>query len=109
MDGKASGVEPANWAEPDGLAPRGTLIVIGGRGEAPALYERFGRRIASLPGYNFSPALKNLDIVWTPETVAKLFELGPATFTPGTKMPQQTITSADDRAALVRFLQKTTQ
>jgi pimeloyl-ACP methyl ester carboxylesterase len=37
----------ANWAEPDGLAPRGTLIVIPGRGEGPELYERFGRRIAS--------------------------------------------------------------
>jgi alpha-beta hydrolase superfamily lysophospholipase len=41
MDGKAS------WAEPDGVAPRGTLIVIPGRGEQPELYERFGRRIAS--------------------------------------------------------------
>jgi pimeloyl-ACP methyl ester carboxylesterase len=37
----------ANWTEPDGIAPRGTLIVIGGRGEAPEIYERFGRRIAS--------------------------------------------------------------
>jgi pimeloyl-ACP methyl ester carboxylesterase len=36
----------ANWAEPDGIAPRGTLIVIPGRGEGPELYERFGRRIA---------------------------------------------------------------
>jgi alpha-beta hydrolase superfamily lysophospholipase len=36
----------AHWTEPDGIAPRGTLIVIGGRGEAPELYERFGRRIA---------------------------------------------------------------
>src|ERR1700735_5375052 len=37
----------ANWAEPDGGAPRGTLIVIPGRGEGPELYERFGRRIAA--------------------------------------------------------------
>src|ERR1700733_1874760 len=36
----------ANWTEPDGVAPRGTLIVIPGRGEGPGLYERFGRRIA---------------------------------------------------------------
>jgi len=68
-----------------------------------------GRRIATLPGYNFSPALKKLDIVWTPETVAKLFELGPAAFTPGTKMPEQTINSAEDRAALVKFLEKVTK
>ena len=35
------------------------------------------------------PALKKLDIVWTPETVAKLFDVGPAAYTPGTKMPEQ--------------------
>jgi pimeloyl-ACP methyl ester carboxylesterase len=36
----------ANWSEPEGVAPRGMLIVIPGRGEGPELYERFGRRIA---------------------------------------------------------------
>ncbi len=61
-----------------------------------------------LPGYNFSPALKQLDIVWTPETVAKLFEIGPAHYTPGTKMPEQTIGSPEDRKALVEFLAKAT-
>jgi cytochrome c len=74
----------------------------------PTLAGIFGRRIASLPGYRYSEALKKLDIVWTPETVAKLFEVGPATYTPGTKMPEQTIGSAADREALVKFLEKTT-
>lgn len=37
----------ASWTEPQGLSPRGTLIVIPGRGESPDVYERFGRRIAS--------------------------------------------------------------
>jgi cytochrome c len=75
----------------------------------PTLAGIFGRRIATLPGYNFSAALKTLDIVWTPETVAKLFELGPMTYTPGTKMPEQKIGSAEDRAALVRFLERATK
>ncbi|MGE3158537.1 MAG: c-type cytochrome, partial [Xanthobacteraceae bacterium] len=75
----------------------------------PTLAGIFGRKIASLPGYNFSEALKRLDIVWTPETVAKLFEVGPAQYTPGTKMPEQTIGSTADREALVRFLEKTTR
>ncbi len=75
----------------------------------PTLAGLFGRRIATLQGYNFSPALKSLDIVWTPQTVAKLFEVGPATYTPGTKMPEQRITSAEDRAALVKFLEKATK
>ncbi|MCM6762744.1 lysophospholipase [Rathayibacter sp. ZW T2_19] len=32
--------------EPDGIAPRGTLVVLAGRGETPAVYERFGTRLA---------------------------------------------------------------
>jgi alpha-beta hydrolase superfamily lysophospholipase len=36
-----------SWTEPDGIAPRGTLILFPGRGELPGVYERFGRRIAS--------------------------------------------------------------
>src|SRR5262245_1398137 len=75
----------------------------------PTLAGIFGRRIATLPGYNFSDALKQLDIVWAPETVAKLFEVGPMAYTPGTKMPEQRIGSAEDRAALVQFLEKATK
>jgi cytochrome c len=75
----------------------------------PTLAGIFGRKIATLPGYRYSEALKKLDIVWTPETVAKLFEVGPATYTPGTKMPEQTIGSAEDRQALVKFLEKATR
>jgi cytochrome c len=86
-----------------------TLSSDEGNRAGPTLAGVFGRRIASLPGYNFSAALKKLDIVWTPETVAKLFEVGPATYTPGTKMPEQTIGSPDERAALVRFLEKATK
>jgi cytochrome c len=75
----------------------------------PTLAGIFGRRIAGVPGYRYSEAFKKLDIVWTAETIAKLFELGPATFTPGTKMPEQTIGSAADREALVKFLEKATK
>jgi cytochrome c len=85
-----------------------TLSPDEGNRAGPTLAGIFGRRIASLPGYNFSEALKNLDIVWTPETVAKLFEVGPTAYTPGTKMPEQTIGSVEDRKALVEFLAKAT-
>jgi cytochrome c len=80
-----------------------------GNRAGPTLAGIFGRRIATLPGYNFSAALKTLDIVWGPETVSKLFEVGPAAYTPGTKMPEQRIGSAGDRAALVDFLKKATR
>jgi cytochrome c len=86
-----------------------TLDADEGNRAGPTLSGIFGRRIATLPGYRFSEGLKKLDIVWTPETVAKLFEVGPATYTPGTKMPEQTIGSPEDRAALVRFLERATK
>jgi cytochrome c len=86
-----------------------TLAPDEGNRAGPTLAGIFGRHIASLPGYNFSAALKKLDIVWTPETVSKLFELGPSTYTPGTKMPEQTIGSPADRAALVQFLERATK
>jgi cytochrome c len=85
-----------------------TLSANDGVRAGPTLAGIFGRKIATLPGYNFSDALKKLDIVWTPETVAKLFEVGPMTYTPGTKMPEQRIGSAEDRTALVKFLEKAT-
>jgi cytochrome c len=85
-----------------------TLTPDDGNRAGPTLHGIFGRRIASLPGYDFSPALRGMDIVWTPETVSKLFEIGPNAYTPGTKMPEQTITSAADRDALMRFLEKAT-
>ena len=39
-----------SFDEPDGIAPRGTLIVAAGRGENAAAYARFGRRLA-VDGY----------------------------------------------------------
>jgi cytochrome c len=86
-----------------------TLAADQGNRAGPTLAGIFGRRIATAPGYNFSEALKHLDIVWTPETVSKLFEIGPQAYTPGTKMPEQRIGSEQDRAALVQFLQRATK
>jgi cytochrome c len=86
-----------------------TLTPDEGNRAGPTLHRIFGRRIASLPGYNFSESLKKLDIVWTPETVSRLFEVGPMQYTPGTKMPEQRIGAAEDRAALVEFLRKATR
>lgn len=86
-----------------------TLTQDGGNRAGPSLHGVFGRRIGQLAGYNFSPALKSLDIVWGPETISKLFEVGPSVFTPGTKMPEQTIGATGDREALVRFLERATR
>jgi cytochrome c len=49
-----------------------------------------------------------MDIVWNAGTISRLFEIGPNAYTPGTKMPEQVIGDAEDRAALMRFLEKAT-
>ena len=85
-----------------------TLSPDEGNKAGPSLAGIFGRKIGSLPGYRYSDALKGMTIVWTPETVAKMFEVGPMAYTPGTKMPEQKIGSAEDRQALVEFLAKAT-
>ena len=86
-----------------------TLTPDAGNRAGPTLHGVFGRRIATAPGYNFSQPLKDLDIVWNAETIAKLFEIGPSRYTPGTKMPEQIISDPRNREALVRFLERATR
>ncbi len=85
-----------------------TLTADGGNRAGPTLHGLFGRRIASVPDYPYSPGLKELDIVWNAETLTQLFTLGPMRYTPGTKMPEQTIGTAEDLAALIEFLRRAT-
>jgi pimeloyl-ACP methyl ester carboxylesterase len=39
--------DPVRWDEPSGLNPRGTVVVLTGRGEDPGVYERLGRRLSA--------------------------------------------------------------
>jgi cytochrome c len=75
-----------------------------GNRAGPSLHGLFGRRIATAENYDYSTALRRMDIVWTPETVSELFEVGPDAYTPGSRMPDQRLPSAEDRQALVEFL-----
>lgn len=75
----------------------------------PSLHGIMGRKVASAPGYAYSAALKRLDVVWSQETIAKLFEIGPNAYLPGTKMPEQTISDPQARRALVDWLAKVTK
>ncbi|HLS77574.1 MAG TPA: lysophospholipase [Nocardia sp.] len=38
---------PVRWHEPTGLNPRGTLVIVPGRGETAEVYNRFGARLAA--------------------------------------------------------------
>ncbi|WP_192965650.1 c-type cytochrome [Phycobacter azelaicus] len=79
------------------------------RKAGPTLYALFGRRAGSLPGYRYSPVLDGSDIIWNDETIDALFDLGPDHYIPGSKMPMQRITAAEDRRDLVAFLKHATQ
>ncbi|MBD3677793.1 MAG: c-type cytochrome [Rhodobacteraceae bacterium] len=85
-----------------------TLGPDGERRAGPSLHRVFGREAGSLPGYSYSPAMQESNIVWTEETIDKLFDLGPDHYTPGSKMPMQRITSPQDRADLIAFLKRET-
>ena len=75
----------------------------------PTLHGIFGRRIATAPGYVYSDALSRMSLSWSAETIARLFEIGPNAYLPGTKMPEQRITDPADRRALVEWLAEKTQ
>jgi cytochrome c len=86
-----------------------TLTPEGGNKAGPTLYGLFGRRAGTVAGYPYSRALRNSAIVWTEQTVDRLFALGPQEVTPGSKMPLQRMPDASERAALIAYLQRTTK
>ncbi len=85
-----------------------TLTEDGGRRAGPSLMGVFGRRAGTLPGYTYSDALTGADLIWSDETLDKLFDLGPEHYTPGSKMPMQRIVRTEDRADLIAYLKDVT-
>ena len=85
-----------------------TLSPDGGNRAGPTLHGVLGRRVGTAPGYAYSDALPAMQIVWSKDTISRLFEVGPTAYTPGTKMPEQTITDPADRKALVDWLARVT-
>ncbi len=115
LDGTALG-EGGGMPEPTLINPRGaqvfracavchTLTPDDGARAGPTLHGIFGRRVGTAPGYQYSTALGSLDIVWTAQTISDLFEFGPDAYTPGSRMPEQRVPNAQDRRALITFLE----
>ncbi|MEM7544656.1 MAG: c-type cytochrome [Pseudomonadota bacterium] len=85
-----------------------SLTDTGGRKAGPTLRGLFGREAGAVAGYTYSDAVAASDIIWEAETIDALFRLGPDHYTPGSKMPMQQITGADDRADLIAYLRAAT-
>ncbi len=82
-------------------AAGGTLI-------GPNLHGVFGRRAASVAGFDYSPALAGSGLIWTPVSLeAWLNE--PASFVAGTKMAFTGYRSPNDRRDLIAYLLHATQ
>ncbi|HEX9466020.1 MAG TPA: cytochrome c family protein [Alphaproteobacteria bacterium] len=57
----------------------------GKNGIGPTLHGGFGRKAGAVPGYSYSAATKNSDVVWNDDTLKK-FLASPRDVIPGNKM-----------------------
>jgi cytochrome c len=72
--------------------------------EGPSLWQVAGRRIASLEGFDYSAALRQVEGRWDRATLDR-FLTAPQAFAPGTRMKLGGVRSAADRAAVLDFLE----
>ena len=70
----------------------------------PSLYGVVGRHTGAEPGYSYSVANKNSNLVWTPAEL-DLYLNHPQKIVPGTKMPYSGLHNATKRANLIAFLE----
>ncbi len=73
----------------------------------PNLYGLFGRHAGSVPGFAYSDALANADLVWTAETLDGWLA-HPSAYLPGNQMVFVGVKDARDRANLIAYLRQAT-
>jgi nitrite reductase (NO-forming) len=69
----------------------------------PSLAAIIGRKAGAEPGYSYSPALKQADIVWDGKTLDS-YLADPQKMVPGNKMPFPGLKTEHDRADVIAFL-----
>jgi cytochrome c len=79
------------------IAPGGPTLV------GPDLAGVYGRKAGTLPGYDYSSALKSSGLVWTAANL-DAWLTAPATLVPGTKMAFAGIASPALRADVIAYL-----
>ena len=82
-------------------------VTTGGAGIGPSLAGVVGRKVGTSPGYAYSPAMSNSEIIWTPENIAKHLEK-PAELIPGNRMGNlfpRGVQDARQRGDIIAYLQ----
>lgn len=74
----------------------------------PNLSGVFGAAAAQKPGFEYSPALVNAGLVWTPRAL-DAWLAAPASFVPGTSMVFAGFADSEDRHNLIAYLLGATQ
>lgn len=74
----------------------------------PNLYGVFGRKSGSLPGYAYSPAMRNAGVVWGEQSLDR-FLAAPQSFIPGTTMAYPGIPDEKARQKLIEYLKSETK
>ena len=69
----------------------------------PGLGGLFGRKAGTVPGFRYSNAMKNSDIVWDAKILDAYLE-SPQKVVPGNRMPYAGLKNPTDRADLVAYL-----
>lgn len=76
----------------------------GRNGVGPYLHGVVNREIGAVDGFNFSGALNQAGDIWTPEILSAFIE-NPNAITPGTSMSFRGISSVQDRANLIAYIE----
>lgn len=74
----------------------------------PSLYGIVGQKAASVPGYNYSPALKKSGLTWDEATLTKWLE-APQKLVPGTKMFFPGLRDPEKIANVIDYLKQDTK
>lgn len=78
----------------------------GKNGVGPSLHGVFGRAAAQAPGFEYSDALKNSKVTWTPDNLDKWVQ-GPQQFIPSVKMIlAKPVTDKQERDDLIAYIQQ---
>lgn len=74
----------------------------GQNGVGPSLAGVAGRKAAAIPGFAYSPALRNSKLVWSPDKLS-VYLAAPQKAVPGTKMPIG-VPDPAQRDSIIRYL-----